>query len=215
MWAGNPAWTPPANNGAVAQWDDGSGNGRHMAQGTAANRPLYRAASAALNNQPAVEAVDTTDSLAQTAYTAISHPVSVVWVGRVSASTPTAFFHDGISAAARCVVTWADTNLWTVNAGSAVTHGTGDTATHLFEWVLNGSSSKLFIDGAQVGSTSSHGANAPVGFTLFNRYSSDTSGGTRTLGMWGVYAGNWENEAQRSAFHTWVASHYGLTIDPF
>jgi len=34
-----------ADNGAVARWEDKSGNGRHATQDTAANRPTYKAAS--------------------------------------------------------------------------------------------------------------------------------------------------------------------------
>lgn len=209
FFAEDPDWVAPADGAAVSQWDDGSGNGRHAIQATGANQPLYRAASSVMNNKPAVEAVDTTDSLAQTVYTAIAQPFSLVFLGRMS-SGASGFMTDGLSALNRIAFLRAAS--WNPNAGTGVSLGTGDGNTHLFEWIINGVNAKLFIDGTQVGSTQSHGGNTCVGLTLFNRYSTDTAPGNRTLSFLGIYAGNWESEAQRSAFKTWAASHYNLTI---
>ena len=210
FFAEDPDWTPPADGAAVSQWDDGSGNGRHAVQATGANQPLYRAASSVMNNKPAVEAVDTTDSLAQTAYTAIAQPFSLVFLGRLG--TASAFMTDGLSAAAVNRIVFIRAASWNPNAGTGRTYGTGDGNTHLFEWIINGANAKLLIDGTQVGSTESHGTNTCVGLTLFNRYSIDTAPGNRTLSFLGIYAGNWEVDAARSSFKTWAASHYNLTI---
>lgn len=208
FFAEDPDWTPPADGGAVSQWDDGSGNGRHAIQATGANQPLYRAASAAMNNKPAVEAVDTTDSLAQTAYTAIAQPFSLVFLGRLG--TASAFMTDGIGAGGR--ITFIRSTQWSPNAGTPRSYGTGDGNTHLFEWIINGANAKLFIDGTQVGSTESHGTNQCVGLTLLNRYSTDTAPGNRTLSFLGIYAGNWETETARTDYKAWAALHYNLTI---
>lgn len=55
--------TLPVTDGqAVAAWHDLSGNGYHVTQGTAGDRPIYRASVATLNGQPGVEFV-TTDTL--------------------------------------------------------------------------------------------------------------------------------------------------------
>lgn len=48
-WADDPAWAHPANGAAVAQWDDGSGNGYHATQATAGNRPTFVLANANFN----------------------------------------------------------------------------------------------------------------------------------------------------------------------
>lgn len=55
FWADDPAWTPPADGGAVSSWRDGSGNGRNATQGTGTNQPAYRASEAALNGHAAVD----------------------------------------------------------------------------------------------------------------------------------------------------------------
>lgn len=210
FFAEDPDWTPPADGAAVSQWDDGSGNGRHAIQATGANQPLYRAASAAMNNKPAVEAVDTTDSLAQTAYTAIAQPFSLVFLGRLG--TASAFMTDGLSGSGRITFVRGAAQ-WNPNAGyGGRVYGTGDPAVHLFEWIIDGANAKLFIDGTQVGSTETHGSNQCVGLTLFNRYSTDSAPGNRTLSFLGIYAGNWETETARTDFKAWAALHYNLTI---
>lgn len=209
FFAEDPDWTPPADGAAVSQWDDGSGNGRHAIQATGANRPLYRAASAVMNNKPAVEAVDATDSLAQTAYTAIAQPFSLVFLGRMTLGA--SLITDGLSGSGR-VTFGRGAAQWNPNAGSSPLVGTGDASVHLFEWIINGANAKLFIDGTQVGATQTHGSNQCVGLTLFNRYTSDTAPGDRTLSFLGIYAGNWESETARTDFKAWAALHYNLTI---
>lgn len=59
--------TPVVNDGdAVAGWKDQSGNGYHVLQSTAGDRPLYRASVSSINNKPAVEFVSS-DYLIKTA----------------------------------------------------------------------------------------------------------------------------------------------------
>jgi hypothetical protein len=40
LWSDTAGTTPTTSGGTAARWDDRSGNGRHMLQGTAGNRPL-------------------------------------------------------------------------------------------------------------------------------------------------------------------------------
>lgn len=42
-------------SGAVATWEDQSGNGNHFTQDTALNRPVYTASTPAYNNQPTLD----------------------------------------------------------------------------------------------------------------------------------------------------------------
>ncbi len=51
------------NGGDVSQWDDSSGNGRNLTQGTAANQPLYNATDAAWNGLASISFNGTSDSL--------------------------------------------------------------------------------------------------------------------------------------------------------
>jgi hypothetical protein len=78
-WASDPAWTPPADGGAVTDWPDAGTANADLAQATAAVQPTYRAAVAALNNKPAVEfAAD--DHLDVTGIATIPQPFAVVAV---------------------------------------------------------------------------------------------------------------------------------------
>lgn len=43
------------SGGFVSQWNDKSGNGRHLVQGTGANQPAYTSSAAAFGNQPVVD----------------------------------------------------------------------------------------------------------------------------------------------------------------
>ena len=53
-------------SGAVSQWNDKSGNARHLTQGTAANRPAYQATG--LNGLPTLQFDGFNDFLANTSY---------------------------------------------------------------------------------------------------------------------------------------------------
>ena len=53
----------------VPQWDDLSGNGRHLSRAVTSQQPTFRAASAALNSQPAVVFDGSDDSLASPMFT--------------------------------------------------------------------------------------------------------------------------------------------------
>jgi len=208
VFAEDSDWVAPADGAAVSQWDDGSGNGRHYLQATGANQPLYRATVAGLNNKPAVQSQDSSDLLVQGSYTAIAQPFSVVFVAQLGAAS--SWVCDGIGASNR--VLFNRTTGWFMDAGTARQYGTSNGNAHLFEWIVNGASSKLFVDGTQVGSTESHGANTPVGFTLFNRYTGGTSVGSASVAFFGVVASDWAVHAERANLKAWAALHYNLTI---
>lgn len=62
LWQNSGRTTPVASDGdPVGAWDDGSGNGRHLIQATAAARPTFR--SAGVNGRPTVEYDNVDDSL--------------------------------------------------------------------------------------------------------------------------------------------------------
>ena len=76
-------------SGKVQTWGDSSGNGRHVTQGTAANRPTYNSADAAFNYWPTMT-LDATDLLVNsafpacntiTAYLMVSNPVGPANMG--------------------------------------------------------------------------------------------------------------------------------------
>lgn len=78
-WVNGFGAAPPADGAAIAQWNDLSGNGRHLLQGTGANQPLFRL-TGALNQLPCVETVDNTDVMSAPVAGAGTRPYMVIAV---------------------------------------------------------------------------------------------------------------------------------------
>jgi hypothetical protein len=69
----------PAADAAIAQWNDLSGNGRHLVQGTGANQPLFRLTGGP-DNRPSVNFVDNTDTMQMAVAGTIARPITVLGV---------------------------------------------------------------------------------------------------------------------------------------
>lgn len=69
----------PAADTAISQWNDLSGNGRHLAQGTGANQPLFRLTGGP-DNRPSVNFVDNTDTMTLANAAVTARPVTLVGV---------------------------------------------------------------------------------------------------------------------------------------
>jgi len=69
----------PADAAAMSQWNDLSGNGRHLVQATGANQPLFRLTGGP-NNLPSVNFVDNTDTMQIATAGAKARPITVVGV---------------------------------------------------------------------------------------------------------------------------------------
>src|SRR5258706_12126795 len=105
--SGGAAWTPASvttafwydasnagsitqSGGTVSQWNDLSGNARHLTQATTALQPTYTAS--ALNSKPGIHFINnnssTTNSLMQTATFTAGQPLTVVVVFKNGAGGP-------------------------------------------------------------------------------------------------------------------------------
>ena len=82
-WAEDPAWTPPADGGAVSSWRDAGVQAKN-ATATGANQPTYRASYAGLSNRRAIEFDGVDDFLDTAATTARTQPNHVVVIGYMS-----------------------------------------------------------------------------------------------------------------------------------
>ncbi len=142
------AGTITLSGSTVSQWNDKSGNNRHVAQATATKKPSY--ANNILNGLSAVSFDGSDDSLFASAATiTLSQPVhrfiackfltktskSVVFVSYTSA--PSFFFYNGENA-----------GQWVFDAGSSISYGTADTSNnHIHYNHVNGASSYVSVDG--------------------------------------------------------------------
>lgn len=200
VWAGDPLWTPPADGGAVSSMRNNSGGG-DPAQGTAAAKPTYRAAVAALGGRPAIE-FDGGDSLSFDVAD-MATPFYAVAVGVLSGSGAARTIL-GFSTTSALRLGVSATNLWFVSSGTSLSGGTADNNAHVFEAILNGASSSLWVDGTQI-------ASGGGGSTALTKFVLGASNGNNWLGhgaFWALAA----QSTRDAAFARALGARYGITV---
>jgi len=94
---------------------------------------------------------------------------------------------------------------WNLKAGSNnCAGGTSDMDPHMRVWYLNGSSSKVDVDGANI-VTGDPGSHTITG-------SMDWGVNDCEVSLWGIYNGDITADLAYADFKTWVDDHYGITI---
>lgn len=135
----------------VATWPDASGNGRDASQATAADQPVFRAATFELAEHPSVDFLNVGmrvllsaafgSTIAPATWGAVVSLPSILSGNRVlldGDSGRNAVFYDGSA-------------LWTIFAGTLLTSGTAaTTGVHTLIAVFDGASSALYVDGTEV-----------------------------------------------------------------
>lgn len=206
-WASDPLWSNPGDGNTVTSWRDGSGNGNTLTN--TLGSPKYRAASSSLNNQPAID-LTTADMLGNNSYS-LAQPWSIVVISlmRTGGGGNDYLIGGGVVSA------WAiykNTN-WTLFAGSdGPTRSFDTTAAHMIRGYANGASSVLDRDGS-VSATANPNSRPISALSVSGR--ADDLAGVRATGLYsfiGVYSGDVSSDTQWSAFKTWAASTYGITI---
>jgi len=84
-WDTQDAASITHSSGAVSQWNDKSGNGKHLTQATSGNKPTY-SATGMDGSLPAISAADTARNLSNTSFTIGSSSLTVVLVAYVDAT---------------------------------------------------------------------------------------------------------------------------------
>jgi len=146
----------------VSQWNDLSGNNRHLAQTTTNNQPAY--VTNALNGRPAVDFDGTNDSLS--ASFTLSQPMRVFCVGNYRSNTTGQNLWDGAVAGNRMRMFLNAASAPSIFAGLSLTVS-GQSVLGFFVWeaVFNGASSSLLRDGTTLVSGNS-GAGVAGGVRL-------------------------------------------------
>lgn len=95
-WFKADAITGKNDGDAISQWDDSSGNARHLVQATGGNQPIYKAAVAAFGGKPTVR-FDGTDDFLQKTLTGMAAGTSYTIAAVVShrANVTDDYFFDG------------------------------------------------------------------------------------------------------------------------
>jgi hypothetical protein len=145
----------------VSQWNDISGNGRHLTQATGASQPTYNAGS----GFPYLQ-FDGTDDFMKTGSFTQSQPISVYFVGQQVTWTNTDIFWDGLAAGCQAFQNGSTPNIG-INAGSTLgsVSSLAVGANGILCAVFNGASSSLRHN-RNSAITGAAGAGNPDGFTL-------------------------------------------------
>ena len=132
-------------------WKDQSGNGNDLVQATDAARPTFLVSSANMGNGSSLQLSGAQKLTC--AGLAPSQPNTIVVLAKFgSLSGNPGLIDDGSTRQLGYVASAGPS--WTMDDGATLTGGTADTATHMFAFVFNGASSKLYIDWADVANAS-------------------------------------------------------------
>jgi hypothetical protein len=158
-----------ADGSLVAQWNDTSGNARHLTQATSASQPTYRSSVSVLNGKPAVE-FDGVDDFIRSAALTLAQPFGIVVVF-AGAGTSGEVLLGRYSGAGQAPILRNLTGAWSMFAGSNLSSGSANSSAHLLMSAFNGATSALYADGA-AGVTGNAGTNTSSGIRLGNDFNS-------------------------------------------
>lgn len=230
--AGGSLWTPKRRGAQLAAWHradkkllnaglverlyDLSGNGRDMAQSTAAQRFAWTASDSEFNNAP-VCTFDGNDWLDAIAAWNLSQPLTVYWVGKVGnvPSVPSGEYGTPLDAVAgaRIIVRANAAELLSFYGGSAnVEPGASVAGPSIVCVVFNGASSSGYVNNVTAsvsGNPGSGGLGTPrYGATPTGTYPLPTGSKFREA----VFVTNADNDAQRRQMFRYLRRSSGVAI---
>ncbi len=195
------------SGGAVSQWDDKSGNGNHVTQGTAAAQPTT--GTRTINSINVLD-FDGGDWLRTATAAVTSQPFTMFVVGHSDSGVSDTMLDSRTAADRVAFVMQLATNL-RVLAGSLLS-ATGATVTgadHIFTAIVDGASSEIFVDASSYG-TGNPGANS---------YEPATVGGSYVNGLntWDgaiaeIVIVSTVDAADIAAMHAYLADKWGITL---
>ncbi len=163
--AGGSAAT--ADGDPVGQWQDQSGNARHLAQATASQRGTLKLAIQ--NGKPVVRFDGADDFLQVATFTEQTQPNTAVLVAKSSETATTRVLMDGGTSGLRHEIFQFSSN-FSVSAGTAAYTGVAvPAAFFLLSVLFNGASSEAWLNGASIW-TGSLGTDLLDGCTLGSYY---------------------------------------------
>ena len=136
-----------ADGQLVRQWNDKSGNARHVSQATAGNRPLYK--TGVQNSKSAALFDGTDDYIFNNSVGPFSQPNTMFFVYKFVATGAGAKNVFSSKTTSETQFYKKGTGEWSVYCGTAeATFNTADTSVHYATLVLNGASSSARLNGS-------------------------------------------------------------------
>ncbi len=189
------------NGSDVSQWDDQTGNGRHLKQATAANQPEYD------SNTPAVIFDGIDEFLESDAFAAsLDQPFSVALVAQYVDGGATNTLYDNTTTSDKTSHgSWASNHQ--IDYGSFIFGGTPDTSRHIL-MILTSGLTKLYIDGT-VTINGTIGANNMEGLKLgcLAQESDFLEGNISEFILFDQHL----SDAEKNEVGNYLADKYGLT----
>lgn len=150
------------SSGAVSQWNDKSGNLRHLLQGTGARQPTT--AVDTINGFNVLKFVRGNNSFLSVTGVTIAQPLTMLAVVKKTASTGNLQIVGNDQGTATLFV---DNTKWAQYAGSTVqdSSATADVNAHQLVGIYNGASSQLWLDAVSV-LAANPGAGGKTGLTI-------------------------------------------------
>lgn len=158
-WDASDTSSITSSSGAVSQWNDKSGNGYHLLQSTAGNKPTT--GTRTQNSLNVLDFNGSSNFLDTTTWSSQAQPTTVFAVAKGDATATQYNVFDTTSG--RQNLYYRGTGQYGLWSGSAeVFGGTVNTNPHVFSCVFNGASSVLYLDGSSI-ATGNPGTNAASG----------------------------------------------------
>lgn len=136
-----------AGGGAVSAWNDKSGNGNNLSQGTGANRPTYNVRQ--LNGLETVDFDGTADFMTTAAYAGgdLTQPSTIFLVGKRDVNTADNYYYDGITSTKRHAHLVSAGNLYQTFAGAGLTGSAVATTAEYLTTIFDGASTVSYLNG--------------------------------------------------------------------
>jgi len=134
-----------SSGGVVSQFNDKSGNSRHLTQGTSANRPIT--GTRTINGRNTLDFDGVNDNLQSGTFTQ-AQPITAFVVVQSDVTNPSNSQALGNDVPNNTPTLWISNGGWAYFAGSVAASGTAvNTNAHILEGVFSGASSGLWLDG--------------------------------------------------------------------